>query len=108
MYTCLYIYCTEYIYICNFPVLAQTHVYEITANLYCISPYMIICVFPPKISPKEKHTKSLFLHSFSHLLVAGPGLGSMSSESVTWISAAKQEGACPTNAGETASGNGLF
>ena len=59
-----------------------------------ISPYMIICVFPPKISPKEKHTKSLFLHRFSHL-VAGPGLGSMSSESVTWISAAKQEGACP-------------
>ena len=63
-------------YVCKMPVLAQTY-----ANLH-ISIY----VFPP-------YTPTLSCLNIRNLPSVPPGLGSMSSESVTWISAAKKEGA---------------
>ena len=59
---------------------------------------MVICVFPPKISPKEKHTKSSGCRSRFRLHELRKCDLDLSS----------QARRCLPNAGETASGKGLF
>ena len=64
------------IYIYKLPVLAQTYA-NFHISIYVFAPY----------------TPTLSRLNIRHLPSVAPGLGSMSSESVTWISAAKKEGA---------------